>query len=568
MNLIDLKNKISKIDGKGYKNYKSIEGKYEIKSGFILHLVHAQGDPFASPSKINLIADIDKTYFPEDLFNNFPRRLALQDYLLRNLKKYLSRFSKNRGTGKSGLYIVKAGGQEVILRSGCEIIEDKIFLRFFCGLPAFGRKINGKAAIEMLTNEIPSAIKILNFNYYDKKDIYGFVNLVEDIEFIRGKLREKKLIAFIGNGSILPRESGISEKPLKENFIPFSSPETLEVEFNTLHNGKIKGMGIPEGITLIVGGGFHGKSTLLNAISKGIYPHIKGDGREWVITDPSAVKVRSEDGRFVKGVDISPFISNLPMGKSTKFFSTENASGSTSIAASIIEALEVGVKVLLIDEDTTATNFLIRDFRIQKLIPKEKEPITPFIDKIRTLYEKHGVSTIIVIGGSGDYLQVADRVISLENYKIFDRTEKAKKIIKEYPYFRKIENLNFDEVNKREIIVRCFNLNKKIKSRGVKEIVYGKDIIDVSNVEQIIDDGQIRFIIEVLKYLGQYNSQKEQKMMELLSFTKITFNKKGFSLFSKNPPGDLTYTRKFEISAAINRFRNLEVKNQINNSPL
>ena len=101
-------------------------------------------------------------------------------------------------------------------------------------------------------------------------------------------------------------------------------------------------MGIRKGITLIVGGGYHGKSTLLKALEAGVYNHIAGDGREFVITDDTAFKLRAEDGRSITGVDISPFIKNLPNKKDTVHFSTEDASGSTSQAANLMEALESG----------------------------------------------------------------------------------------------------------------------------------------------------------------------------------------------------------------------------------
>ncbi len=557
MTINDLKRKILKINNKGYKSYKEVEGKYEIEKGFLLHITHAQGDPFASPTKINIIANLEKTNFPKELYNNPIRKIAFQDFILRTLKQFLKKYSKPRGSGKSGLYIVHAGNQEVILRSGCEVINDNLIVRFFCGLPAYGRKINGNAAIDMLTKEIPSSINILKFSYYNKNEIYDFVNLVEDIEYIRSKLKEKKLIAFIGNGSILPRKSGIEETPLTENVIPFKSPKSMEVEFDTLYHGKIRGMGIPEGITLIVGGGFHGKSTLLNAIAKGIYPHIKGDGREWVISHPNTVKVRSEDGRVINNVDISTFIKNLPMGKSTVNFYTDNASGSTSVAANIIETLELGAKVLLLDEDTTATNFLIRDFRIQKLIPKEKEPITPFIDKIRNLYEEHKVSTIIVIGGCGDYLSVADKVISLENYNVYDLTERAKQIIEKYPYQRENESKSFGKINKRNINLKI--KFKKIKTRNKKEILIDKNLIDLSCIEQILEHNQTKFIAESLKALIKSYSNKKINLTNLLENFHNQFNQLSFKIFSKEPSGDLTFIRNIEIGCAINRIRNINL---------
>ena len=192
----------------------------------------------------------------------------------------------------------------------------------------------------------------------------------------------------------------------------------------------------PRVLTLIVGGGYHGKSTLLQAIERGVYNHIYGDGREWVVTDPTAVKIRAEDGRRIENVDISSFIHNPPLNKNTEEFSTENASGSTSQAANIVEAVEAGTQLILFDEDTSATNFMIRDERMQRLVSNEKEPITPFIDRVRELYEDHNISTIMVMGGSGDYFEVADTVIMMDNYLPEDVTMDAKKIKEELPINR------------------------------------------------------------------------------------------------------------------------------------
>ncbi len=556
MDMKNLKKKLEKINRKSYKLYKQIEGEYKINKDTILSIDHCQQDPFASPSKIKIIS---KLKFPKELYNNDIRKLALEDFIVRNFKQKIDKFSRKRGTGHSGLYFVEAGGQKVLKRSSSEIFNNSIEIRFFAGLPGIGRRIDSLTAIKMLVEEIPSCIDVFDFKYYNKKNVYDFVNLIEDQEYIRNNISKKKIVAFIGNNSILPRKSGVEDTPLK-NGIPFKSPKSMEVEFETLHHGKIKGMGIPEGVTLIVGGGFHGKSTLLNAISHGIYNHIPGDGREWVISCKDTVKVRSEDGRFIEKVDISPFIKNLPQNKDTKKFSTENASGSTSISASIIENIEVGAKLFLIDEDTTATNFLIRDARIQKLIPKEKEPITPFIDKVQTLYKDFGISTIMVIGGSGDYLEVADKIISMENYLPFDKTEKAKKIIKELPSQREIESDPYFGIIKKRIPLRKSFRAKKIKAKGKKELIFGKEVIDISYVEQIVSTSQTRCIGEIINYLSKNIFNEKISISEALEIFYEKFHKFGFKLLFKNPPGNLSLPRKFEVAGTINRLRTLIIK--------
>ena len=238
----------------------------------------------------------------------------------------------------------------------------------------------------------------------------------------------------------------------------------MEVELPTIHHGLIKGMGLPKGVSLIVGGGYHGKSTLLKAIEKGVYNHIRGDGREWVISSNNTVKIRAEDGRRIEKVDIKYFIDNLPGGEDTRQFSSVNASGSTSQAANIMEAIEIGSDLLLMDEDTSATNFMIRDAKMQALVAKEKEPITPFIDRIRSLYEKHEISTILVIGGAGDYLDVADQVVMLDAYQVYDVSARAKEVAKSIESNR-LSDVKDDQLKYRNRIIKKVQLRDSNRDR-------------------------------------------------------------------------------------------------------
>ncbi len=555
-----LKRIISMIDGKGYKAYRDVKGKYELSPQLYFFIDHVQGDPFATPSRVRLRLGMREALIPKSFFNDKIRRIPLQDFILRFFWKYLSKFSKKRGTGSSGTYKVFCGGQEIIERSGCVVTDDYVEVRFLMGFPADGRRIKGRIFLDMV-EELVRASEALKYRNMPKSELKGFIELFEDQEFIRSRLKERKLVSFIGNGSILPRRSGVDDRPLK-NAVPFISPETLKVKFQTKYHGDIEGMGIPEGVTLIVGGGFHGKTTLLEAIQFGVYNHIPGDGREWVITVKDAVKVRSEDGRFIRGVDISPFIKGLPMGKDTKFFSTDDASGSTSIAANIMEALEMGAKLLLIDEDTSATNFLIRDARMQALISKDKEPITPFIDKVRLLYRDLGVSTILVLGGSGDYLDVADTVIAMDSYIPIDLTKRAKEVAKMLPTSRKDEGgEGFGTVPERVITEKSFQFRRrknKVKSKGIKEIIFGDNVVDVSDVEQIVDGTQLKCIGEIMAFYRK-NMVNRVSMREGIERILRKIEEEGFDFLTNTPSPDFSMPRKFEVAAAFNRMDSLDV---------
>ena len=561
----DLYNTLIRLDGKNYKAYKDIKANYQFPK-FDLIIEHIQGDPFASPSKLIIKIPHNVAEFPTELYENESRKIALEDYLIRQFSQACQQISRHRGTGKSGKITIIKIGQEILKRTAANINKNDIEIRFSVGLPARGRTILGHQAAQMLCEDVPDIVEqTLLYQALDSQGIKTQVETAEDADFIRQQLSKNNLVTFIANGSILPRKSGIDPRPLETDAIPFKSPESLEIAFETPNQGLIKGLGITQGITLIVGGGYHGKSTLLKAIELGIYNHIPGDGREFVISDPSAVKIRAEDGRSIVGVDISPFINQLPQQRSTNDFTTTNASGSTSQAANIIEALEAGSKVLLVDEDTAATNFMIRDRRMQQLIAKNKEPITPFIDKIKQLYIDYGVSTILVMGGSGDYFDVADQVIAMDNFEPYNVTEKAQKIAQENPNERMIEGgNNFGNITPRIPLAQSIDPSRgrrdvKVKVRDVDQVVFGTEDIDLTSVEQLIEPGQLRSISAAIIYAKQYYMNEQTSLPDILDQVMEDIDSKGVDILSHFPQGDLVIFRRFELAAAINRLRSLKV---------
>jgi len=562
----DLQRVLRRIDGKGYKAYKALKGVYDL-GDYLLVIDHVQGDPFASPTKMRILMDIRTCGVPEDIYRGRSRRIAFCDYLTREFSKNALKISRRRGTGNSGLIIMDRPGQEILERSTFVIKDGTIEARFEAGLPAHGRSILGNEAYNMLLKDLPKIVeRSMYFRALDKQRVYEHVAVCEDADHIRHKLPELGLVSFIANGSILPRASGIDPRPLdKRVAVPFKSPKSMEIAVETLNHGTILGMGIKKGITLIVGGGYHGKSTLLNAIAMGVYNHIPGDGREFVVTDRNAIKVRAEDGRRVEKVDISGFIANLPMRKDTSAFCTENASGSTSQAANIVEAIEVGATVLLIDEDTSATNFMIRDHKMQELVPKDHEPITPFIDRVRELYENFGVSTILVMGGSGDYLEVADRVICMINYLPHDFTEKAKRIAEHYVGERKREiPTPMEKIVERIPLSDSFDPSRgrkavKIKARDEHHIVFGNYEIDITALEQIVDINQTRALGDAIYYAVRYMDGR-RTMREVIHEVMSDIENRGLDALSSTPNGHYAEFRGIDLAFAINRLRSLRVR--------
>ncbi|KYO64809.1 hypothetical protein ATZ99_18670 [Thermovenabulum gondwanense] len=535
-NKMELYETLNRINNKGYKAYKDIEGVYDFGQ-FTLFIDHVQSDPFAPPSRVRVRVSMKESGFEGKLFSTKERKIAFEDYISRKIYGEILKLPKLKGTGNSGVIFIDCGGQEILERTSVKIDNDFVEARISIGLPAFGRKINSKSAERIFFEFLPILVKrALTYENYDKKEAEKWVKLYEDQEYIRKILLDIGLIAFIKDGSILPRESGISDKPLKKGkVIPFISPESLRVEIELPNNGKITGMGIKKGVTLIVGGGYHGKTTLLKALERGVYNHIPGDGREFVITVKDAVKIRAEDGRRVEKVDISPFIANLPDGQDTKRFSTENASGSTSQAANIMEAVEIGTSLLLLDEDTCATNFMIRDARMQKLVAKEKEPITPFIDRVRQIYEEMGISTILVMGGSGDYFDVADCVIKMQDYRPYDVTEEARKIAFQLKTDRRVERAEGPiTVTPRVIMKEGLELRgkEKIKSRDVDTLQYGGEFIELDYVEQLVDRSQTSAVGEIIRYAVKKYVDGKRTLKEIVEMVFEDIEKYGLDIIS------------------------------------
>lgn len=545
---------LTSLDSAGYGAYKKLHGSYELGE-YRLRVDKVQSDPFAPPSLMQV-----------DVPNPVPAELAgvaARDFLTRRIAQAFS--------GDRDLHIDQPG-QQVLDRASVVLDDgggsaggsgndsDTATLRIEVQLPARGRKILGRKARALLCDVLPAALdQALDFPADDLREA---VLLERDQNYLREQLPGRGLIAFIGDGSCLPRAAGHRDTPA-EKAVPFRSPDSLRTTFQLPSGREVAGMGVPAGVTVIVGGGYHGKSTLLKALERGVYNHVAGDGREFAITVDSAASLRAEDGRAITGVDISQFISNLPAQTDTTSFSTDNASGSTSQAAGLMEALEAGASTLLIDEDTSATNFMIRDERMRELIPTEKEPITPLVDRVRGLAAV-GVSTVLVAGGSAAFIDVADTVIHMDSYHPFDITERAaglaRAVDKQEP---------FELPARRPLPAKRFQAKKPPQAKGAG-IRVGKSFIDLSAVSQLVDGSQTRAIAAILDSLSTQHGESAALVDEVLEQVKRG-GIDAVSRFSgggtpgskgKHPggasgkhPGRLALPRKLEIMAAINRAR-------------
>lgn len=560
--------KLAAIDHKDYGAYQSLIGSYQYQ-GFNLKIDQIPKDPYAPPHTgiYRVQIGIEKVIEDDIPMQGKVAEVALRDFFARRFYQVSEQIAApRRGTGNSGVITLNKPGQSILERSSVVISGQMLEVRCFIGLPAKGRLIDAETAKKMLLDEFP---KILNTalckENYKKDDLITHIHGAEDSEFLRNWLLKEDLVAFVANDSVLARKSGNSDIPMeKEKAIPFQSPETMQKNVMLPHLGEIDGMAIGKGITLITGGGYHGKSTLLNAIQQGVYNHIPGDGRELVVTIAEAVKIRAYDGRKVEKTDISPFIDNLPLGIPSKSFSSENASGSTSQAASIIEAIEAGSKALIMDEDTCATNFLIRDHKMQQLVGKEDEPITTYVDRAKQLFEQNEISTILVLGGIGDYFDIADVIIQMKGFQAYDVTEKGKKIAAQAGEKRLHEGgevffAGAERIPVRESLI-SFNAYGKhrIYATDIHFLHFGEEVIDLNDLEQLGELSQTKAIGEAMAFAKLFMDDKTS-LREIIDRVEKEIDEKGLDVLSKKISGHYARFRKFELAMTINRMRGMKI---------
>lgn len=565
----ELRVNLRAINRKSYPAYKSLAGSYNFGK-YILNIEHVQGDPFAAPSRLSVKVNHKIAGFPVTYYGTKWDKTALEDYLIRRFHKQADRFCfQAKGSGKSGIITVSRPGQEVLERTACEVGSDGILVRFEVGFPANGRTINATELEKILFDFLPVCVEqSLYYAKTPKQELEKVIFLAEDQQYIREELEKREMVAFIADGSVLPRESGVSDRPLKDG-VPFQAPETMAVTMQLPHKGALRGMGIKKGITLIAGGGYHGKSTLLKALERGVYNHIAGDGREYVITEESALKLRAEDGRKITNTDISLFINHLPNGKDTKNFCTLDASGSTSQAANIVEGIEAGSRLLLIDEDTSATNFMVRDELMQRVVAREKEPITPFLERASDLYQQADISTILVVGSCGSYFYIADKIIQMDSYQAVDITDATKKLLEHYPApavtapgfhlpsGRREINLS-GSVQKRKTYRGDGYVKErlKIKRMGKTAFSVGKENLDLRYVEQLVDEEQTQTLAYLLRYAREHYGEGKNDVSSVVKALERILKTKGLAGIcdSGNIPSGLAMPRVQEIFACFNRY--------------
>lgn len=603
--LNELTSHLHAIDGRSYAAYKAIVGRYRSPLGWVLYIDRIQPDPYAPPTAIRVVLPLALTGADARLTGFTPRltgadtrptganetlteanetltgtnahltasptrAVALRDYLARTLRELL----------KGQAISIAPAGQEILERSSVNLHETwqddfstpafnapgpYLELRLRWSLPAFGREIAGRQAARNLNLDLARAVAGLDLRESELgAEAWKHCQVAEDHAALQEILVERGWVAFLADGANLARRSGVSQLPL-EGGVPLTAPETLAQTVQLPHAGVVRGTAIPAGVTVIAGGGYHGKSTLLNAIARGIYPHIPGDGRELVATVPEAMAVRAADGRAVTGVDLRPFISHLPgRDADPAQFTTANASGSTSQAASIMESLELwgqpAQAALLLDEDTCATNLLIRDQRMRALVSSEREPITPLVDRIRALHRERGISTLIVMGGSGDYLDVADQVLIMDSYRLVDATAQARQVCDSQP---RMDTSLPDFPLPAQRLPQSPEAKRRGPSRtralGTQRLVLDRHEVDVADVSGLVDEGQALAVAWALRALLERHFDGRTSLSQALAQVAKRLDDVGLDALGEAHPAFLVRPRLVDVGAAVNRLRSLQV---------
>ena len=563
--LSDLVGHLHALDGRSYAAYKAIVGRYRAPAGWFLHIDRVQSDPYAPPTRIHVDVPTDlhglALLDEADLLVDVDRRLAVGDFLTRELHAGF------RGTALS----IASPGQEILERSSVILRPDEqkegagwvLEIRARLALPAQGRSIQGREASRIVGRDLVRELEEATDLTGERGDrLVRHVATLEDHRALRAAVARNGWVSFLADGAVLPRRSGVSDEPL-DGGVPLQAPDSMAATVELPHAGSVRGTVVEAGVSVIVGGGYHGKSTLLSAIERGVYPHVPGDGRELVATVPDAVKVRAADGRAVTGVDLTPFISHLPAGRDTASFTTRNASGSTSQAASIIEAVEAGSTALLLDEDTSATNLLIRDSRMRELVAAEREPITPLVDRITALFRQRGVSTVMVMGGSGDYLDVADRVLLMDAYHLRDVTEQARRVVADQP--RPLTELE-DFAAPRQRVPdpappRTRRGPVRTRAQGTSTLILDREDIDISDVGGVTDPGQAEAIAYALRALLEQRFDGVSPLRECLDDLEALLDDEGLDALTdeRERPAFLVRPRMVDVGAAVSRYRRLEL---------
>ena len=563
MSYSNLEKKIARLASKKPQASQDLIGSYDC-GDFELHIDSVPDDPSRNPLRMRVRVGIAGAGFPDTAFSTKSREIAARDFMTRTFNAGAaaqSALSRIRG---ARIFIDRPG--PVILETSAVVVGDGIIeARFTADLPIEGDRIVGNALRELFMKNIPGIVRAsLVYDGFDAVKFTATVDTAEDADTLRNMLPEMGLAAFVADGSVPAGKAGIVTRGASKA-VQFRAPETLAVTVELPNRGAVRGLGVPAGITVVAGERTSGKTALLTALALGVYNHPPDDGRELIVTAPDAVYVPFEEGRRIENVDISPIIPKGSVGDDMQSFRTEAATPVESQAANIIEALEIGTSLLLFNEDSVAPGFATRDARIQELLSGDEVTLTPLVYILPALRDEMGVSAVIALGGSGDFLDIADTVIVMSGSELTDATEKAAKIVRERPTGRKsIPSATAIQRRDRRPFrtgLEPVKLKKeeKVRPHGSGYVQYGDEFIDLDKVIQLVSSSQARGIARGLSLVRRL-MDGSRSLRDAVNEVMKRIDAVGLDTLSNRRMGDLAGFRPHELAAAVNRLKQLKVK--------
>jgi len=558
---------LAEIDGKPFAEYERLIGDFD----FARYVIKC--------SKIETAADGEFPVFnirvpqsiaelPGHLYDSPVRRTALEDLLTRNLcaaAAQIARFNES-GWARRNIMVAEPG-QKILPRTSVLVTKEYIDARIRIAMPykvfsSGERLVDGEMARKVFFEDLPEVVSTSLFCCnLDLAEAEEFVNGMEDADRVRQSLSTLGLVSFVGEGSLLAREQD-SDLPDYDRFIPFEVAEATCTEIEVPNAGKVTGLGISAGLTVVLGDAANGRKDFMSALAAGVFNHIPGDGREGVVTVSDAVQIAADRGRNVQEVNITPFLSESEYGNPASF-STPAADSFISQAASVIEALEVGARVLIVDENSSAPAFLTTDARIAGLLGST--PRTSLAQRARQIVDELGIS--LIVGGENlvaEYIPVADTVLKVEGFQVTDITEQAKALNLAVPPEAPAVNLAPMLARSRWIMPSSIDAavgskDQVIEAIDLNAIQYGRSVIELDSVSQIADESQTLTIGLLLYYAKLRYMQEGYPLREMLDMIDRDLSSEGLGTIVRDLRGDLARPRRYEVAAALNRLPTFRV---------
>ncbi len=559
-------NLLTELDGQPFAEYQQMVGDYDfaryvIKCGKIDFEADELISPVFTVRVPQTISEI-----PDYQFDSPVRRTAMEDLLLRRLAanvEHIANFDHNGIARRSML--VPHPTQAILPRNALLLTKEYIEVRIRIVLPVQTIAMDGDAVVaidgemaqQIFFENLPEVISnSLLYCNIETADADAFVNNMEDADQLRQHLGASGQISFVAEGALLTRIKS-EDTPDYERLIPLEVDDSLIDEVEVPHAGTVRGLGIPHGLTLILGESNGGRVDLTEAIAQGIYNHVPGDGRESVVTVADAVAIHSEAGRSIQQVDISAFATELLDGGNPASYSCKSAGSFSSQAASTVEALEAGARVLLYDEHSSSSTFLSSDTRVSPLLGKSIR--NSLASRARQMVDELGIS-IVVAGSSlvAEFIPIADKILRVENYRVSDITEEAKEL--DIVPSVADSSVNLSSMLSRSRWVMPSSIDPSI---GREDIVihadeedflqFGRSIVDLGALKQICDADQARAIGFVLYYSKLRYMDEGYPLREILDLVDRDLSNEGLNALSRDARGDLARPRRYEVAATLNR---------------